>query len=332
MTERRLPRVQIPERVQTILRRYVGYPLFFVFAFLTSAYLTFPYDRVRDAITVEVARALPGSELEIVSLEPSWISGVEATGVSLRIPSETEGERPMSITLPRVWARAGIFSYLFGTTSIDFEVEVDGGGLIEGSIEHDELSSHLLVHLVDVDLRRIGPLRTVTVLPLSGVVNGDVDITLAEESDDTVGTAALTITGTAVGDGRARIPVPGMGSGLTLERLALGTVNIGLEIEHGTARVEELTANGDDAELRGSGSIRLSRHVRMWALDLLLRVNVLPPYRERSPAIFTALEMPMVATLVRDYRAADGAFQFRLQGTVGGHPVLAPAGSTAMPD
>ena len=48
--------------------------------------------------------------------------------------------------------------------------------------------------------------------------------------------------------------------------------------------------------------------------------------------IFAALEMPMVAALVRDYRAADGAFQIRLGGTIGGRVTAAPAGSTAMPD
>jgi type II secretion system protein N len=332
MTERRLPSIRISERAQRILRRYVGYPLFFVFSFMTSAYLTFPYDRVRDFITAEVSRALPGAELEIVSLEPSWVSGVELEGVSLRIPSDTEGERPHSLTLPRVWARAGIFAYLFGTTSIDFEIEVDGGGLIEGSLEHDEVSSHVVVHLEEVDLRRIGPLRAALPLPLSGVVGGDIDVTLAEESDETVGTATLTITDTAIGDGRARLALAGMGSGITIERASLGTVNIGLEIEHGTARIEELSASGDDAELRGSGSIRLSRQIRMWAPDLLVRLNVLPTYRDRNPAtqaIFSLLDM---TPAVREYRAADGAFQLRIQGTFGGRMTAGPAGSTAMPD
>ena len=87
-------RFSLSEGTRTALRRYLGYPLFFIFAFLTSAYLTFPYERVRDVIEQQVTRAIPGSELEIVSLEPSWISGVEAHGVLLRLPSSTEGERP----------------------------------------------------------------------------------------------------------------------------------------------------------------------------------------------------------------------------------------------
>lgn len=326
-------RFKLSPRVRTILRRGVGYPFFFLFAFLTSAYLTFPYDRVRDFITSQVSRALPGAELEIVSLEPSWISGVEAEGVSLRVPNDTLGERPYTVTLPRVWARAGIFSYLFGTTSVDFEIEVDGDGLIEGSLEHDETSTHVVLHLVDVDLRRIGLLRVVTYhLPVYGVVSGDIDLTLADESDETVGEATLAIVGAAVGDGRARVPVPGMGSGITLERITLGDVNLTLGVEHGSARIEELTANGEDAELRGSGSIRLSRQIRMWALDVLIRINVLPAYRTRNPAMDAIFSLAESNELVRPYRAADGAFQLRLQGTVGGRVTAAPAGSTAMSD
>lgn len=325
-------RFQLSPRARTILRRGFGYPFFFLFVFLASAYLTFPYDRVRDFITSQVSHAMPGAELEIVSLEPSWISGIEAQGVSLRIPSTTEGERPLSIVLPRVWARAGILSYLFGTTSVDFEIEVDGGGLIEGSVEHDETSTHVVLHLAEVDLRRIGPLRRAIPLPVHGVVTGDVDVTLADESDETVGEATLLIAGAAVGDGRARLAVPGMGSGITVERLALGDVHVTLGVEHGSARIEELTANGEDAELRGSGSIRLSRQIRMWALDLLVRINVLPAYRDRNPATQAIFSLADMNPEVRAYRAADGAFQLRIQGTIGGRVTAGPAGSTAMGD
>lgn len=328
-----LARLQPSPRARKILRRGVGYPLFFLVSFLWSAYLTFPYDRVRDFITVQVARAVPGAELEIVSLEPSWVSGIEAEGVSLRVPSDTEGERPYSITIPRIWARAGILSYLFGTTSVSFEIETDGGGLVEGSIDHDDERTHAVVHLEDVDLRRIGPLRAVTRLPVTGVVSGDVDVTLAEESDETVGEVTLRIDGAAVGDGRARLAIPGMGgSGVTVERLSLGDVSVALNVERGSARIEDLSSNGEDAELRGQGSIRLSRQIRLWALDLLLRINVLPGYRDRNPATQAIFSLADLSPEVRPYRAADGAFHFRIQGTLGGRVTAAPAGSTAMGD
>ena len=71
------------------LGKWVGYPLFFVFCLLLFAYWTFPYDRVRDFIIQEVEnprgpgdrRRPSGYQLEIVDLSPSWVTGVELTGV-----------------------------------------------------------------------------------------------------------------------------------------------------------------------------------------------------------------------------------------------------------
>jgi len=326
----------LSEGTRTALRRYVGYPFFFLFAFLISAYLSFPYDRVREVIERQVAVAVPGSELEIVSLEPSWVSGVELTGVSLRIPSETEGERPMSVTFPRVWARVGMLSYLFGTTSLSYEVEVDGGGIIEGSFEDesddDHARSHLIVHLQNVDLRRIGPLRTATRLPVTGVVTGDIDVILDDQSEETVGEVSLDIADASLGDGRAGLTIPGMPGAITVERLALGTITVRAEIEHGTARITQLVANGEDAELRGSGTVRLVRPVRNCALDVLLRINVLPGYRERNDRTRGIFGLADMSPDVRPYRAADGAFQLRLQGTLGGRVTAVAAGAASMPD
>lgn len=329
-------RFSLSEGTRTALRRYLGYPLFFIFAFLTSAYLTFPYERVRDVIEQQVTRSIPGSELEIVSLEPSWVSGVEAHGVLLRLPSTTEGERPMSVTIPYVWARVGIFSYLTGTTSISFEAELDGGGTVEGTFddESDEehARTHLVAHLENVDLRRIGPLRAATRLPMAGMITGDIDVTLDDEADDTTGSISLDMTEMALGDGRAGVSIPGMPGTITVDRLEIGAVTLRADIEHGTMRITQLVGNGTDLELRGSGTVRLVRPVRNCALDVLLRANILPSYRERSDrtrGIFGLVDMTAEA---RPYRSADGAFQFRLQGTLGGRVTAAPAGTATMPD
>lgn len=326
----------LSEGVRTALRRYLGYPLFFLFSFLLSAYFTFPYERVRDVIERQITIAVPGSELEIVSLEPSWLSGVEARGVSLRLPSSTEGERPMSLTLPRVWARVGILSYLFGTTSVSFEAEIDGGGTIEGTFddESDEehARTHVVAHLVNVDMRRIGPLRTVTRLPATGIITGDIDVTLDDDADQTTGSISLDITDASLGDGRAGVSIPGMPGAITVERLEIGTVTLRAEIEHGSARITQLVGNGTDLELRGSGTVRLVRPIRNCSLDVLLRANILPSYRERNDRTRGIFGLVDLSPEARPYRAADGAFQLRLQGTFGGRVTAAPAGTATMPD
>lgn len=324
--------MKIPERTRTILRRAVGYPLYFLVCFVGFAYCTFPYDRVRDRIEQEVERAIPGSDLEIVSLAPSWLTGVELEGVSLTLPGASPEERPTAVSLTTASARFGVIDALFGTTSLSFEAALGGGGTIEGSIEHSERASHLVLHLEEVALGRIGPLRRYTMLPVSGSLSGDVDVTIAEEIANTRGEVALTVANLAVGDGRARLQPPGMRTGITVERLEAGTLQLRVQIERGVGRIQQLSASSDDLELRGAGTVRLLRPIRMSNVDVLLRVEVKQAYRERNDrtrAIFSMLDL---APDVRAYRAPDGAFQLRIAGSVGSSIRAQPAGNASMPD
>ena len=66
---------------------YVGYVVFFVFCFLFFAYLTFPYERLRDIITDRFAilppdgKAAPKMVMKIEELSPHWLTGVALEGV-----------------------------------------------------------------------------------------------------------------------------------------------------------------------------------------------------------------------------------------------------------
>jgi type II secretion system protein N len=328
-----------PERARTILRRFFVLPLYFVCCLFSSAYETFPYDRVRDFAIHQIETAVPGAEVDIVSLEPAWISGVEATGVRIRLPQEVGEERRAELTIPRVYARAGIFAYLFGTTDITFEVETDGGGTINGELtdvttgsgdEAHELS-RVVAHLANVDLRRVGLIRHYLGLPVEGVITGDIDVTLADELAATTGNITLTIADVALGDGRAELMLfPGSSHGLAIERLSAGDINLRIDVEHGVGRVQQLISDGEDAQIQGQGTLRLLRPFRMSALDILLRINITQAYRERSDRMRSIFSLVGVAPEARLYQAPDGAFQLRLQGALGGRILALPAGSVSM--
>ena len=334
-------RFAIPERAQTILSRFVVFPFYFLCCLFSSAYETFPYDRVRDFAIHQIERAMPGAEVEIVSLEPAWISGVEATGVLIRMPQEPGEDRRAEVTIPRVYARAGIFAYMFGTSDITFEIETDGGGSITGELTDatsgsgDEAheQTRVVAHLENVDLRRIGMIRHALGIPVEGTITGDLDVTLADELDATTGNITLTIAGVALGDGRAEVSLaalmPGMSHGLVVDRLRAGDINLRIDVEHGVGRVQQLSSDGEDAQLQGQGTIRLLRPFRMSALDVLMRINITPAYREGDHArgLFMLADS---SPLVQPYRAPDGAFQLRLQGAVGGRVMAMPAGSATL--
>jgi type II secretion system protein N len=329
---------QLSDRAKTLLRRFLVFPFYFLCCLSCSAYETFPYDRLRDFAVQQVGVAMPGAELEIVSLEPAWLSGVEAEGVVLRLPAGPGEDRPPEVTLRRVYARAGMFSYLLGTTSVNFEIETDGGGTIDGYFEDSTSGegqeatgeTHVVAHLVNVDLRRIGLIRHFAHIPFEGLVSGDIDVTVAQELDATTGTITLTIDGLALGDGRAEAPLPGMSRGIPVERLDVGDVSLRIQVEHGVGRIQQLSSDGEDAQLQGQGTVRLLRPFAMSALDVLVRVNIASSYRDRNDRTRTIFGLADMSPDVRPYRAADGAFQVRLQGAIGGRLQAMPAGTATL--
>ena len=194
-------RFALSERARTLLMRFLVFPFYFLCCFFSSAYETFPYERVRDFAIHAIEAQVPGSEVDIVSLEPAWISGVEAQGVRIRLPQGPDEERRAELTIPRIYARAGILAYLFGTTDVTFEIETDGGGTITGEVtdsrsgsgEDEHQLTHVVARIEHVDLRRIGVIRHSLGLPVEGIVAGDVDVTLSDELAQTTGHVTLTI-------------------------------------------------------------------------------------------------------------------------------------------
>jgi type II secretion system protein N len=310
----------------------VFYPLYFVFCTILFAYCTFPYDRLRDRIEQEVERSIPGADLEIVSLSPSWFTGVELEGVSLTLRSETPEERAASLTFTELRVRFGVFDAFGGTVSVSFFGELGGGGTIEGKFVDSETKTQLRAHLDGIALGRIGPLRRLLQLPIAGTLSGDIDVTLAQEVVETQGEVALQVADLAIGDGRARLQLPGMPSGVTVERLEAGDLVLRMHIERGVGRIEQLASSGEDLEFRGAGAVRLLRPLRLSMLDnLLLRIDVKQRYRERNDrtrAIFAILDM---SPEVRAFRAPDGAYQVRLAGSLGTRIRAEPAGNATLP-
>jgi type II secretion system protein N len=316
--------------LKKILLYGVAYPAFFLFSLIVGAYWTFPYDHLRDYI-VEKAEHGGSMQLEIERLEPSWVTGVELEGVRLVTLPDSPTEEPAVLVIPRAEARISLLSLLAGTTDVSFDAELDGGGRIEGSYAESSESTHIVANIQEVDLRRIGPLREAVGLPIAGRLSGDIDLTIAQEATNTQGTADITLRNVAIGDGRTPLVVEGLGSGLTLERMNLGTVQLRLETTRGVGTIQRLRADGEHAELWGSGNVRLVQPLRMSSLDLLFRIQFKDAYRnasDRMRALFSLLEMN---PQLRPARTPNGALQWRIQGAFGSRIRMTPSGRSPMP-
>ncbi len=320
----------MPERLKKILLYALAYPAFFLLSLVLGAYWTFPYDHVRDYLVQEAERS-GDTHLEIASLSPSWLTGIEVEGVRYGPASSDPSSHADELSIPHAEARISLLSLLGGTKDVTYDVTFDGGGHVEGELEESEESTHIVAHLENVDLRRIGPLRGAIGLPIAGRANGDVDLTVAREAANTSGTADLTIRGVSLGDGHTPLAIQALGSGgLTLERMNLGTLQFRMRAERGVGTIQRLQADGEHAQLWGNGSIRLTQPLRMSSLNMLVRVKFKDAYRNSSPRMQGLFSLLELSPQVRPARTPDGALQWSLQGAFASHIRMVPSGRTRM--
>ncbi len=318
------------ERVKTGLLYGVAAPAFFLFSVVAGAYWTFPYDHVRDFIVQEAERG-GTMHLEIESLEPSWLTGVELENV--RVSSVPEGaEDPVVMEIPRVTARVSLLALLSGTTEVSYDAELAGNGSIEGSYAQGAETTHLVAALDNVRLASIAPLATAIGIPIAGTMDGTIDLTIGTEAVNTEGTIELEIEDLAIADGETPIEIEGLGAGLTLERMQLGTLTFRFESERGNGTIETLHAAGEHAELWGTGSLRLAQPFDRSTIDMLFRIQFADAYKTSSPRMEGLFALLEVNPQVRPARTPNGGFQWRVTGALGGRVRMLPSGRVPMPE
>jgi type II secretion system protein N len=306
-----------------------AYAVFFVCCFLIFAHWTFPYDRVRDVLIARVGAggsASGSSKLTIGELGPDWLTGVSLTAVTLERTAALPDEAPSRLALDELTLHAAPLTFLFGGVGIDFDASV-GQGEIEGNYRGERSGPpHQFASTLDsVDLARLG-LGSFLGIPMRGTADGMIEVQLAEKPADTHGAIDMQIEQLRLGDGKAKIKVPGMGGGLTLDPIDAGATQIKLIIRDGVATVERLEAKGKDLQMTGSGSVRLATALPQSRIDLTLEVKFDKGYTQRSERTKIAFELMEASPVIKRATSADGTMRFRVSGTL-----AAPRASPASP-
>ncbi|MCB9593224.1 MAG: type II secretion system protein GspN [Sandaracinaceae bacterium] len=318
------------DRVKSILLYAVAAPLFFLFSLVAGAYWTFPYDHVRDFIVQEAERG-GAVHLEIGSLEPSWVTGVELENV--RVSSVPEGsEEPTVMEIPHAEARVSLLALMGGTTELSYGAELPGNGVVNGTFAQNPETTHIQANLDHVRLAGIGPLASAIGLPIAGTAEGTIDLTIGAEAVNTEGTVEITIDDLSIGDGETPLEIEGLGAGLTLERMQLGRLQFRMESERGNGTIETLHASGEHAELWGTGSIRLATPFERSTVDMLFRIQFSDAYKTSSPRMEGLFALLEVNPQVRPARTPAGGFQWRVTGSMGGRIRMLPQGRAPMPE
>jgi len=323
---------------------WIMYPLFYVVSFLLFAYLTFPFDQLRDRIVVAFAEDQRKSggdmRLEIDRISSYWFSGAEAQGVRLISPPElkedgTKGP-PSEILIDEVAGRVAILPLLIGNVTINFAAELLGGS-IEGSTSKNGEDRVIEVELTDLAVGRLDPIVQMIGLPLTGQLSGTLELTMPEgKLSKATGSVDLTIQDLSVGDGKTKIKET-----IALPRMVVGELKLTCDIAEGRLKVTKLAAGGYDLDFSADGKITLRDKFAESQADLYLKFKFSDKYKakdEKTKALFgePGSKAPALFEIadprIRRSKRPDGFYSWRAWGlmrTLRFDP--APTGATGTP-
>lgn len=306
------------ERKQKILLGF-GYTLFFIFCFMLSAYFTFPYERLRDIVIQRFSSepADPGgakTTVQIEKLSPHWLTGIALEGVTIELTEP--GSDPTTFEVDEITLNVAPIALLLGTVKVSYGAAV-GEGSLEGTYESDKdgKARHVIAELDALDLAKMG-VGAFVGLPVGGKGTGTIDLDLTEEASASAGAIDLQIEELTLGDGKAKVKIPGMAGGLTVDTLNAGALDFKVTIKEGVAAIEKLEAKGSDIELDGSGSVRLAYPLSRSRADVTLGFKVLDAYKKRSDRNAMQVDMLTGNPLIKRATGSDGMARLQLSGVV----------------
>jgi type II secretion system protein N len=318
--------------------RWVAYGLAYLFTFLIFAYLSFPYDRLRQYLvsTYNAAQVGPNPDrLEIDSLSWSWrFPGVVAHGVRLTVGSP-EPPRPEATTVdasaeevkpppPQVLEASQIYvslspiALLSGARAASFGVKALGGE-ISGWAKDSSASRRMELQLDGVNPGAVPQLAAAIGLPLSGRLSGHIAVDLPENNvTKAEGTVDLSAEDLVIGDGKAKIQ--GM---IALPELHVGAFTLKAGITGGRLKLDECVAQGRDIDLSLTGGLRLRKRLESSLAELELKFSFTEKYKTQNELTKTLFGDPNskipglfdTATSALLTKNEDGSYSARLYGS-----------------
>ena len=297
----------------------VFYAGFFIVVFSFAAYLTFPYDRLRYLLMAKASAPAEagsgGRTLQIGELSPYGLSGVELKDVELVQAAVAPADPPKVVRLAELSVSISPFALLFGERKVDVEAEV-GTGSLEAQLVQSSSGQHIEVELDGVDVNELG-LGSYIGLPIKGSATGKIDFTMPTEVPKSSGDVKLQIKGLHIGDGKAKIKLPGMaGSGLTLDEVQAGKLDLAIQIQNGLATITKLSTDGKDLKLDGKGTLRLVDPMRRSRPDLNLELKFAESFKNKSDRTRAMFDLIGMRPEWQSATGPDGTMKVHVTGTL----------------
>lgn len=285
--------------------KYIGYAAFFLFAFVVSLYLTFPWPAAKDRALAEASRAT-GMEIHAKSVEPSWVTGIIAQDVEI---TPKDFEEPIEID--RLSARLHLLPLITGGRGVSVQMPLAQGS-VEADIVDSSASTEVKADLRGLQLALVPGLKEATDLPLSGKLNLEADMVL-DKAKPEASSGLLHIGGAGL-----ELLKGGKVGGMTLPfELTIGDFDWRIPIEQGKAQLSKLKIEGGSVLLELDGTVTMAKEPVRSVLNLTVKFKPTDAFLKKEPLLGALLNN------IQRAKGSDGYYAYALTGTVK-HPRFFP--------
>jgi type II secretion system protein N len=261
----------------------VGYPAFYLACLMVFAYVSAPWDRLKNALVTGFNSGSP-LRMEIEKLSWSWrFPGISASGVKFigtAPPAPDASGKPRAApeyVVDDMYARVSVFPLLWGTTKIGFSLDGFGGG-IGGMLKNASEDREFELEFDDVDAGKMPYLTDFVGAPVAGTVSGKIELKLPQgKLTSAEGTISLHIVDFAVGDGKSKIR-----DTIALPRLNAGKLDLEAEVTEGNVKITQFSTQGTDLELVSDGRIRLMDRMEVSLAEINIRYKFSEAYKNKD--------------------------------------------------
>jgi type II secretion system protein N len=277
--------------------------------FFSVFILTLPYGRLKDYLVVVAEQQ--GYDVEVKSTGPAFGLGIRLKDITIS-SRPSGGGKPTRIAVPLANVRWSLLGALAGRKTYQVSAKVFGGDL-DVETMRGKTESGLHASAKAIDLSGIPWVKASINLPLSGMLDLRLDEKMPGlHASATVGSLTWTCSACAVGDGKAKLIIPGnplLAEGLGLPKIRLGNFVGRVSIDKGVGRLQGVQAKSPDGELYLEGEIRLNDHFASSWLDLYVRFKLSDALLKSSEKLSTIMQFAASAG-----KRPDGFYGFRVSG------------------
>jgi len=282
---------------------------FGLLVFLLVFVLTLPYGRAKDYLVALASQQ--GYDVEVKSAGPALGLGIRFKDVTIS-SRPSGGGKPTRIVIPVAKVRWSLLGALAGHGTFQIYANLFGGDLdLETTRKKTESGLH--VSATAIDLSEIPWVKAATNLPLSGTLDLRLDArTPGPRASATVGSLTWTCSACVVGDGKAKLIIPGdpfLAEGLGLPKIRLGNLVGRVPIDKGVGHLQGVQSKSPDGEFYVEGEIKLNDSLASSSLDLYVRFKLSDTLLKSSEKLRTLLSFADDKG-----KRPDGFYGFRIRG------------------